>query len=140
MAALVSSRTTRRRLPPVSVGIDQVAHRGIRDRLPDTWDEQEAAILAEIPPDNRLDPDASSIELDLHLAPIDEADAIAEGAGNDEPPCLIHGRSHGSDRTTRLADASTRQRGPRRKSPCANVRRCSSTATLAHLTTWARAG
>jgi hypothetical protein len=60
----------------VAVGIDQLAHRRVRDWRARCRNEQKAAILSKLPSDDRFDADGSAVELELNLAPANQADAI----------------------------------------------------------------
>ena len=75
-AVLVSSNATRCPSASVSVGIDQLAHRRVRDWRTRGRNEQKAAILSKVPSHDRFDADGGPVELELHLAPANQADAI----------------------------------------------------------------
>ncbi len=59
-------------------------------------------MLSEVGAGDRLDADSGAVELELHLATVNQADTIAQGAWNYQPSSLINGGSHGIDATTRL--------------------------------------
>jgi hypothetical protein len=64
----------------VSVGIDELAHRGVGDWFSCGGDEQETTLLPKNVAGDRLDANRGPIEVELHLATAGQADPIPEGA------------------------------------------------------------
>jgi hypothetical protein len=104
--ALVSSSRSSPRLAAMPVGVDQPVHGRGGQRRPRGRDEEQSAVLAQARAPDRLDPDRSPVDLELHLAAADEPDPVAERAGDDEAPCPVDGRPHGSDNATRGSPAT----------------------------------
>lgn len=58
----------------------------------------------ELPGRYWLNADCGTIQLDIHLATVGQADPVSDVSRNDNAACLVNGRLHGIQSTIRMAE------------------------------------
>ncbi|HWH36213.1 MAG TPA: hypothetical protein VNT28_00365 [Candidatus Limnocylindrales bacterium] len=78
----------------MAVGIDQVPHHGVIDGRACRGNHQQAVLLAKVIASDWLDPNAGTIELEVHVASTTQPDSLSKSTRDYHSSCLIYGSAH----------------------------------------------